>query len=68
MASRGPKRNREYRKLEASVRSRAASEMNPDVRLSFENLAKCYATLAEQTEPDSTVVETRNDFGEENWS
>ncbi len=67
MARRGVKRSREYRKLEAEVRSRAASEVNPDARASFENLANCYATLAEQTEPNSNAIETRSDFGEENW-
>ncbi len=68
MARRGVDRSGEYRKLEAEVRSRAASEMNPDARASLENLAKCYATLAEQTEPSSNMVENRNEFGEENWS
>ncbi len=68
MANRGVKRSREYRKLEAEIRSRADSEVNPDAKASFENLAKCNATLAEQTEPSSNGIETRTAFGEENWS
>ncbi len=40
MGRRGVKRTGEYRKLEAEVRSRAASEADPHAKASFENLTK----------------------------
>ncbi len=47
------KRSEEYKKLENQVRARAADEPSPYIKATYENLARCYRTLSEQTEHSS---------------
>jgi hypothetical protein len=43
-------RAEEYRHLAKQVRARAFEEESPSVRAGWDNLAKCYIRLAEQTD------------------
>ncbi len=42
-----------YRRIAAELRSKAAQAPTQQVSLQWENLAKCYARLAEQAEQNS---------------